>query len=110
MNKEIPQSLDYRVRLWPTPLRITPSGERLPPFPFDWIPEFDHHGKLRVSNTSTGHFASLDPNQIVAFIRESDRGGLKQGMLVLNTQLVLSGCNVFYLRRRVRRLRRRNTH
>lgn len=110
MTKQIPDTVDYRVRLWPTPWRITPAGRRLPPLPFDWIPGLDAHGKLHVSNTSTGHFAILHPRQIVGFIREPDHGGLKQGVLVLNTQLALSGRNVFYWPRAARRLRRRTTH
>lgn len=114
MNKQkLLDSLHYRVRLWPTPWRMTPYGEWLPPLDYEWIvDDVNPRGIVRVRNTSTGHFAILGPDRIHHFEFEPDRdwNGLTYGLFVLHTQLVLSGRNVFYLPRPTRRARRQITH
>ena len=92
---------------------MTPQGEWLPPLDYEWIvDQIDPRGIVRVSNTSTGHFAILGPDRIHHFEFEPDRdwNGLKHGLFMLHTQLVLSGCDVFYLPQPARRVRRPTTH
>lgn len=114
MNKQkLLESLHYRMRLWPTPWRMTPYGQWLPPLDYVWmVTEVDPRGIVRVSNTSTGHFAIFGADRIHHFEHEPhlEWDGLKHGLLVLHTQLVLSGRNVFYLPRPAPRVRRRVTH
>jgi hypothetical protein len=114
MNKQkLLESLHYRVRLWPTPWRVTPYGQWLSPLDYEWrVAEVDPRGIVQVSNTSTHHVAILGPDRIHHFEFEPDRNwnGSTHGLFVLHTQLVLSGRNVFYLPRPGRYVRRRTTH
>ncbi len=101
MNKQkLLDSLYYRVRLWPIPWRMTPAGQWLPPIDHDWlVSKVEPNGIVEVSSNRTGHFAILGPDRIHHFEHEPHRDwdGLKHGLFVLHTQLVISGYNVFYL-------------
>jgi len=114
MNKQkLLESLHYHVRVRPIPWRRTVERVWLWPIDYDWIvSEVDQQGIVRISSISTGHFAILGPDHIHHFEFEPDRdwNGSKHGLFVLHTQLVLSGCNVFYLPRPTRNVHRRRTH
>lgn len=93
-------SLGARVRLWPVPRRMRTDGLELPRKNDDWIVEqVDPRGVVRLRNVRTDHVALLGNDRIHHFDHEPHRDwdGLKHGLLVLHTQLVLSGPNVFYL-------------
>ena len=103
MNKQkLQDSLYCRVRIWPIAGRKIPGGAWLPRIDDDWlVSEVDHRGIVTISNPRTGHIAKLGSDRIHHFEHEPHRdgNGLKHGLFVLNTQLVLSGCNVHYLPR-----------
>ena len=104
MNKQkLAHSLHYRVRLWPVAWRKVPGGPWLPPIDDDWVvmDVREQGGVVRLDNPRTGHFVLLGHDRIHHFDHEPQRDwdGLKHGMFVLRTQLVLSGNNVFYLPR-----------
>ncbi len=100
MNKQkVSQSLNYRVRLWPIAARKIPNGPWQPRIDDDWrVSEVSARGVVRLNNLRTGHFVLLGSDRIHHFEDEPQRegDGFKHGMFVLHTQLVLSGCNVFY--------------
>lgn len=103
MNKhKLLNCLYYRVRLWPIAHRKVPNGPWLPRIDDDWlVRSVDPRGIVEISNNRTGHFAILGHDRIHHFELEPHRDwdGLKHGQFILNTQLVLSGCNVFYFPR-----------
>jgi hypothetical protein len=97
------ECLHYRVRLWPVAERRAPDGRWLPPIDDDWhVDAVDPRGIVRLTNTRcTGLFVILGHDRIHHFEYEPHRDwdGLKHGMLILETQLVLSRNNVDYLPR-----------
>lgn len=109
MNKQkLADCLHYRIRLWPIAGRKVPGGPWLPPIDDDWLVQSvdAQRGIVRLFNPRTWHIVTLGPDRIHHFEHEPHRDwdGLKHGMFILHTQLVLSGNNVHYLPRPHRRI------
>jgi hypothetical protein len=101
MNKhKLRDSLHYRVRLTPVARCKIPNGPWLPAVDRDWLVQsVDPAGIVHLSNTSSGHVAILGHDRIHHFEYEPDRDwdGLKHGMYILRTQLVIHGNEIHYL-------------
>jgi hypothetical protein len=101
MNKQkLRDSLHYRVRLSPVARCKIPGGPWLPAVDRDWLVQsVDPTGIVHLSNPSSGHVAILGHDRIHHFEYEPHRDGdgLKHGMFVLRTQLVIHGNEIHYL-------------
>ena len=112
MNKtKLEQCLGQRVRLRPIPLRRTTDGTWLPPIDDDWIVTEVSPNGVRLSNIRTDHAPILGFDHVHHYSTDPARDwdGLKHGVLDLNAQLTLSGCNVFNEPMRQHRPRRTRT-
>ena len=101
MNKQkLRDSLHYRVRLFPVAKRKVPGGDWLPPIDDEWLVQsVDSAGIVHLSNPRTRHLAVLGHDRIHHFEHapERDWDGLKHGLFVLHTQLVLTGDEILYI-------------
>jgi hypothetical protein len=82
-----------QVRTRPMAKRVKQTGEDLPPIDYVWRIESTSKDEIALFNGSTGHLLRIGTDHIREYL--TDRTDGLDGFLVLKSQIILKGPNVY---------------